>query len=351
MGIMKKLNIKPVSTLLEEELIQKINSKTKPIGALGKLEKIALQIGKIQQTAVPKLTKPNLLVFAGDHGIAATGLVNPYPQEVTYQMVLNFLNGGAAVNVFAKQNKLSLKIVDAGVNYDFNDIEGLVNAKIAFGTENYLVGKAMTNSQCNLSIEKGCKIIQNVFDSGCNIVGFGEMGIGNTSSAALIMSTICDISIEKCVGKGTGVNVEQLKTKIETLKTVEEVHKSIHCDEPLDILCTFGGFEIAQMCGGMLKAAELGMVILVDGFISTSALLIAHMFNKNVLEYCIFTHHSYEQGHKAMLEFLKAEPLMNLEMRLGEGSGIAVAYPIIESAISFLNEMASFDNAGVTNKG
>lgn len=348
---MKEFNIKPVSALIEEELIQKINSKTKPIGALGKLEKIALQIGKIQQTTIPKLIKPSLLVFAGDHGIAKTGLVNPYPQEVTYQMVFNFLSGGAAVSIFARKNKLILKVVDAGVNYDFNNIEGLINAKIAFGTENYLAGKAMTNSQCNLSIKKGNKIIQNVFDSGCNIVGFGEMGIGNTSSAALIMSVVCNINIEKCVGKGTGVNYQQFKTKIETLKTVKEFHKSIHCDEPIDILCTFGGFEIAQMCGGMLKAAELGMVILVDGFISTSALLIAHMFNKDVLEYCIFTHHSDEQGHKVMLEFLKAEPLMNLEMRLGEGSGIAVAYPIIESAIAFLNEMASFDDVGITNKG
>ena len=347
---MREFNIKTISTSVDEELIKKINSKTKPIGALGKLEKIAFHIGKIQESTSPILKKPTLLVFAADHGIAKTDLVNPYPQEVTYQMVLNFLSGGAAVNVFANQNQLNLQIIDAGVNHDFNNINGLVDAKIAYGTENYLDGKAMNHFQCNRAIEKGVEIVEKVYDNDCNIIGFGEMGIGNTSAAALIMSAVCDINIEKCIGKGTGVNEKQLKTKVDTLKSVKNFHKSMNYKDPLEVLSTFGGFEIAQMCGGILKAAELGMIVLIDGFISSAALLIAQMFNKNVLGYCIFTHQSDEQGHKAMLDYLKVEPLLNLGMRLGEGSGVAVAYPIIESAVVFINKMASFDNAGVTNK-
>ncbi len=350
MGLIEKFNIKPISILVDAELIQKINSKTKPIGALGKLEKIALQIGKIQQSTSPILQKPTLLVFAADHGIAKTGLVNPYPQEVTYQMVFNFLKSGGAVNVFAKQNQLDLKIIDAGVNYNFNQVFGLIDAKIGFGTENYLTDKAMNDFQCITAIEKGAEIVQQQYEKGCNIIGFGEMGIGNTSSAALIMSSVCNIDIEKCVGKGTGVNEKQLEIKIHTLKSVKEFHKLMNNQDPLEILSAFGGFEIAQMCGGILRAAKLGMIVLIDGFISSAALLIAQMFHKNVLDYCIFTHHSDEQGHKKMLDFLKVEPLINLGMRLGEGSGIAVAYPIIESSIAFLNTMSSFENAGVTNK-
>jgi nicotinate-nucleotide--dimethylbenzimidazole phosphoribosyltransferase len=343
-------NIKPVSKKLEESLQHKIDFKTKPLGALGQLENIAFKIGNIQQTLTPKLSNPTIVVFAADHGIAKEGLVNPYPQEVTRQMVLNFIDGGAAINVFARQNKINLKIVDAGVNHDFGKTEGLIDHKIAFGTQNYLKTAAMTLEQCEEAISKGAHVIEELCSNNCNIVGFGEMGIGNTSSSALLMSLLCSIPIDQCVGNGTGVNAAQLKLKLKTLKKVLVRHKNIDTSNPIAVLRIFGGFEIAQMCGGILKAAALGITILIDGFISTTALLVAYKIDRNVLNYVIFSHHSNEKGHGLMLDFFNANPVINLNMRLGEGSGIAVAYPIIHSACKFLNEMASFETARVTNK-
>ncbi|GAB3659274.1 hypothetical protein GCM10028791_32650 [Echinicola sediminis] len=345
---MLHFDIKPLDSALEKELQQKIDLKTKPIGALGTLEKLALQIGLIQQSSSPKLKNPHLAVFAADHGIAKEGLVNPYPQEVTFQMVMNFLSGGAAVNVLAKQNQLTVKVIDAGVNHDFGDLTALIDAKIAKGTQNFLYGPAMSASQAAEGLKKGAEIVEKIEASGCNVLGFGEMGIGNTSSAALIMRLICDLPLEDCVGRGTGANEEQLKTKIQTLRQVLAKHSKVDKKDVMEVLSTFGGFEIAQICGGMLKAAEKRMLVLVDGFISTAALLLAHKINPEILSYCIFTHCSGEKGHKSMLEYLKATPLLNLGMRLGEGSGVAVAYPVVQSACTFLNEMASFESAGVS---
>ncbi|WP_215223761.1 nicotinate-nucleotide--dimethylbenzimidazole phosphoribosyltransferase [Echinicola shivajiensis] len=331
---------------LKDRLQQKIDQKTKPIGSLGLLEELALQIGMIQQSTSPILKKPQILVFAGDHGIAKEGLVNPYPQEVTFQMVLNFLSGKAAVNVLAQQNNIEVKVIDAGVNHDFEKTPGLIDAKIAFGTKNYLLEPAMTEPEAQMALTKGADLVEEAFNNGTNIIGFGEMGIGNSSSAALIMQAICKLPLEDCVGLGTGTNPEQFKKKFETLKKAIDFHPT--SDDPLSILITFGGFEIAQICGGMLKAAEKRMIILVDGFISTAALLIANKINPNVLSYSLFTHCSEEKGHRAMLKHLKAKPVLNLGMRLGEGSGAAVAYPVIAASCTFLNEMASFESAGVS---
>jgi len=350
MEFIKKLVIKPLSQELNTQIQAKIDLKTKPVGALGKLELIAFKIAQVQQTLSPSLNNPTIAVFAGDHGIAKEGLVNPYPQEVTYQMVLNFLNGGAAINVFANQNKLNLKIIDAGVNFSFEKNEKLIDAKVAMGTANYLHNTAMTPEQCETALTNGAKIVTQIFKDNCNVIGFGEMGISNTSSSALIMSSLCNISIEDCVGKGTGANNEQLLLKISTLKKVLKFHKNIDKTNPIEVLITFGGFEIAQMVGGILKAASLGMLILIDGFISTAAMLIAQQINKNCLEYAIFTHHSEEQGHTKMLTYLNTTPLLNIGMRLGEGSGIAVSYPIINAACSFFNKMASFESAAISNK-
>ena len=347
---MKEFNIKKVSITLDKEIKSKIDLKTKPVGALGELEEIALKIARIQQTLAPILEKPTIAVFAGDHGIAKKGLVNPYPQEVTYQMVMNFLSGGAAINVLAKQNDIAVKVIDAGVNHDFGETEGLINTKIDLGTANYLDGKAMTIQQCESALVKGAQVIENIHKEGSNVIGFGEMGIGNTSSASLLMSVICQIPIEECVGKGTGVNRKQFDLKVKTLQQVREKHDTTDQKDALEILTTFGGFEIAQMCGGMLKAAELGMLILVDGFISGAAMLVAQMIDKNVLEYGVFTHHSNEEGHSRMLDFLKANPLINIGLRLGEGTGCAISYPIIQSACAFLNDMASFEDASVSQK-
>jgi len=332
---------------MKEALLTKINNKTKPPGSLGMLERIALQIGCIQDTLSPSLNNPTIVVFAGDHGIVKEG-VSPFPQEVTYQMVFNFLQGGAGINVFTRQNNIAIKVVDAGVNFNFDPHPDLIHAKIDHGTKSYLNEPAMTTAQCNAAIEKGGVIVQEIFTAGCNVIGFGEMGIGNTSSAAIIMSLLCNLPLEECIGRGTGLNDAGLEKKKAILKQAIANHS--FDNTPLNVLTTFGGFEIAMMCGAMLKAAELKMIILIDGFIATAALLVAKGINKQVPDYCIFCHQSGEQGHALMLEHLKAAPLLHLGMRLGEGTGTAVAYPIIQAAVNFLNQMASFESAGVSNQ-
>jgi nicotinate-nucleotide--dimethylbenzimidazole phosphoribosyltransferase len=339
---------------LQEQLQQIINNKTKPLGALGRLEEIALTVGLIQETTQPAILNPYIIVFAADHGITATGLVNPYPQAVTAQMVLNFLHGGAAINVFCRQHNIGLKVVDAGVNFQFeednNQLE-FIQAKIALGTKNYLHEAAMTKEEAITAMNKGKSIVSHLANDGCNCIGFGEMGIGNTSSASLIMSSITGIDIAECTGKGTGATGEQLQTKTATLQQVYKLHElDTLSDDPLELLSVIGGFEIAMMAGAYLQASNEKMVIVVDGFIATAALLIAQKINEDVLNYCVFAHTSGERGHEQMLNYLQVQPLLNLGMRLGEGTGAALAIPLIESAVLFLNEMASFESAGVSNK-
>jgi len=343
------------TTSLQSELQHKINNKTKPVGALGRLEEVALRIGLIQQSVNPQISQPHIIVFAGDHGIAQTGLVNPYPQQVTAQMVLNFLQGGAAINVFCRQHHITLKVVDAGVNNDFDPAlygPHFMDAKIGYETNNYLDEQAMSREAVLRAIDKGKEIVRNIAATGCNCIGFGEMGIANTSSAALIMSAVTGIPVEQCTGRGTGVNDEQFKTKTATLKKVYEKHQPGAGNEqsPINILQCFGGFEIAMMTGAYLQAAEQRMIIVVDGFIAGAALLLTRAINANVHTYCIFAHTSQEQGHEKMLRYLDAEPLLNLQMRLGEGTGAALAIPLIQSAVNFMNEMASFESAGVSTK-
>jgi len=331
---------------LQEQLQQKIDNKTKPQGSLGFLEKIALQIGLIQNTLSPGIKNPYMLVFAGDHGLADEG-VSPFPKAVTAQMVLNFMNGGAAINVFCKQNDINLLVVDAGVDYTFPEHEMLIDAKIRNSTSSILRSPAMTADECLAAISKGKEIVDKIVAKGSNIVGFGEMGIGNTSSASLIMHKICHFPIDECIGRGTGLDDAGLRKKLEIVKKASLKHNKI--SSPLTILSTFGGFEIAMMTGAMLRAAELGMVLLIDGFIATSSLLVAHAMNNEILQNCIFCHQSDEKGHKQMLKYLGVTPLLNLGMRLGEGTGAAIALPIIKGAVNFLNEMASFEDAGVSN--
>jgi len=336
------------------QLQYKIDHKTKPPGSLGRLEEIALQVGAIQESLNPRINRPHILVFAGDHGIAATGLVNPYPQAVTAQMVLNFINGGAAINVFCRQHNIGLFIIDAGVNAKFENISSpqFISSKIGFGTKNYLKEPAMSGDEVRESMEKGKDIIARVRADGCNCVGFGEMGIGNTSAAALIMSAITGLHVEECVGKGTGVNREQMEQKIKTLQTVynKHINSMSRPPSPLEVLQTFGGFEIAMMTGAYIEAAKRKMVIVVDGFICTAALLIANLMHATVSDHCIFAHTSEEKGHEKMLHYLNARPLLNLQMRLGEGTGAALAIPLIQSAVKFVEEMASFEAAGVSNR-
>jgi nicotinate-nucleotide--dimethylbenzimidazole phosphoribosyltransferase len=334
------------SKISSETIQQKIDNKTKPLGALGKLEIIAHQIATIQQTLEIQITKPTLVVFAADHGIANHG-VSAYPQEVTRQMVENFLTEGAAINVFCKQNNIDLKIVDAGVNYDFPKIEKLIDKKVAKGTQSFLQTPAMSLQELNLAFQFGKEITVQVANSGANCIGFGEMGIGNTSSASVLMSVLTQIPIADCVGKGTGVDIEKYNRKVQLLSDAISTHNSTNFEET--IAC-FGGFEIIQMAGAMLEAYQKNMIILVDGFIATVSYLIASIKNPEIKKNVIFCHCSSEKAHITLLNYLNAKSLINLEMRLGEGSGVAVAFPIIHSAVAFFNEMASFESAGVSNK-
>lgn len=336
--------IHPLKLTLTPALQAKIDQKTKPPGSLGQLEALALQIGRCQNTLTPSLNKPCIIIFAGDHGIVEAG-VSAYPQIVTAQMVANFLAGGAAINVFARQHQLELLIVDAGVNADLSSHPALINAKIGKGTRNFLNHPAMTESNCLKALQAGSDIVRQQYEKGCNCTGFGEMGIGNTSSAALLMHALTAIPLAQCVGRGTGVNDQQLQNKLTVLQRAFAQHKNI--TTPLSVLATFGGFEIAMMVGAYLKAAELGMLIMVDGFIASAALLVAGKLYPDVLDYCVFSHVSSEQGHQALLNHFNAKALLAMELRLGEGSGVAIAFPLLQSALSFLNEMATFDDAGV----
>ena len=340
--------INSLDRILESEIQKKIDLKTKPLGSLGTLEKIALQIGLIQNTLTPQLNNPTMLVFAGDHGIAASG-VSPYPQAVTAQMVLNFLNGGAAINVFAKQNNMQLRVIDAGVNHPFEPHPHLINAKISMGTANFLHEPAMTNMQCEQALTLGAGLSAKEAQAGCNVFGFGEMGIANTSSASCLMSVLCSLPIEQCVGRGTGLDDAGLAKKTEILKQALQ-HHALNGQDTMRVLTTFGGFEIAMMVGAMLCAAEQKTLLLIDGFISSVALLVASKLQSNILQYCVFAHCSGEAGHKQLLDYLGAKPLLDLGLRLGEGTGAALAMPLLQAAVNFLNDMASFESAGVSEK-
>lgn len=347
-SILSTMQISALNQELALTLQHKINQKTKPLGALGKLEQLALQVGLIQNTLSPSLNVPTMLVFAGDHGIVAEG-VSPYPQAVTAQMVQNFLNGGAAINVFARQHGFALRVVDSGVNHTFRPDSALVHAKVGFGTENFLYQPAMTQNQCEQAITYGLEIVKQAIDQGANILAFGEMGIGNTSSASCLMSVFCDLPIEQCVGRGTGLNDAGLKKKLDVLQQALTRHR-LDVHHPLQVLTTLGGFEIVMMVGAMLGAAQHQAVLLIDGFIATAALLVASKLQPNILEYCVFSHCSDEAGHQNMLEHLNAKPLLNLGLRLGEGTGAVLVYPLVQSAVNFLNEMASFESAGVSEE-
>lgn len=340
-------NISPVDASIYDTIQHKIDHKTKPLGALGDLESIALKIGGIQNSTTPSIHKPTIIVFAADHGISEDNEVNAYPQEVTTQMVYNFLNGGAAINVFCKQNHLHLKIVDAGVNHNFEDTPNLISAKIGLGTKNMVHEPAMTPKQYQEGLKKGAELIKKEHNNGCNTIGFGEMGIGNTSSASLLMSALTGINILDCVGAGTGLDRNRIAKKAAILKTIQLKYE-IHTLE--DMMTSFGGFEIAMMVGAILKAAELKMTVLIDGFIVTAALLFAHHLNENVVDYAIICHQSGEQGHRKMLDYLGRHAVINLGLRLGEGTGVAIAFPIINASVNFLNEMASFESAGISGK-
>ena len=343
-----QFRVAAVDRALAPALQHKIDRKTKPLGALGRLEQLALQLGLIQRSLAPSLNRPYVLVCAGDHGAAKAG-VSAYPQDVTWQMVENFLAGGAAINVLARRAGMALIVADAGVNHEFGPRDGLLDAKVAPGTASYLDGAAMSAQQCAAAIQNGARVARDLAAGGCNVLGLGEMGIGNTAAASLLTHCLAGLPLNACIGRGTGLDDAGLARKRDLLARAL-AHWEDRTDEPLRILARFGGFEIAMLTGAMLAAAEAGMILLIDGFIVTSALLVAYRIAPAVRDYCVFAHCSEEAGHRGQLDYLKGQPLLDLGLRLGEGTGAALAYPLLEAACAFLDEMASFESAGVSNR-
>lgn len=343
---MKEFNIKPIhDPQFELEVIDKIDNLTKPKGSLGRLEELAKQICMIQHTLSPRLSNPYNILFASDHGIVEEG-VSVSPKEITWQQLYNFLDGGAGINFLCRQHGFELMLVDAGVDYDLPYHRGIINMKVRKSTRNYLHEAAMTKEEMELCIERGAECVEMAYNKGCNIVSFGEMGIANTSASSLWMSSFANIPLKQCIGAGAGLQAKGIEHKYQVLKQAQDNFKGEHTAE--DIICRFGGYEMVMAVGGMLKAAELRMIILVDGFIMSNCILAASQLYPEVLQYAIFGHQGDEAGHRILLEHLKASPLLHLNLRLGEGSGSVCAYPIVDSAVRMLNEMDSFKNASIT---
>ncbi|MGL5046372.1 MAG: nicotinate-nucleotide--dimethylbenzimidazole phosphoribosyltransferase [Shewanella sp.] len=342
--------ISPASKALDHLIQQKIDLKTKPPGALGRLESLALQIARVQAANVPQtdvltIVNPTLLVFAADHGIAAHG-VSIAPSEVTRQMVQNFAHGGAAINVFCRQVGFTLEVIDCGMLTPVAGVEGIIDQRLGAGTAAIHLAPAMALDCVDKGFALARDLIERHHQAGCTLVAFGEMGIGNTSSAAAIMASMMQLNVSDCVGRGTGITAQALTHKQSLIEQALARHQSA-LTGPKSVLACLGGFEIVQITGAMLAAAERNMLVVVDGFIATAAALVAVQIAPNVRDYLIFAHQSDEQGHLRMLDYLQAKPLLSLELRLGEGTGAALALPLIQAAVNFYNQMASFSDAGI----
>lgn len=331
---------------LAPALIEKVDNLAKPKGSLGRLEEIAIQVGLIQQSLTPQLSNPVNIIYAADHGISHEG-VSQSPREVTRQVVYNFLNDGAGVCFLARQHGFRIKVVDAGVDHTFTPSPRLIDRKIhATGTRNFRYESAMTAEELELALQWGADTVTDCYNEGCNVISFGEMGIGNTSASSLWMSCLTGIPLLQCVGAGSGLSSEGVQHKYRVLKESQERYTGE--GDTLDIMRQFGGYEMVMAVGGMLRAAELKMTILVDGFIMTNCVLAASNLYPAMRSYCLFGHCGDEAGHRLVLDYLHASPLLHLGLRLGEGSGAVCAYPIVQSAVRMLNEMHSFEQESIT---
>ncbi|MBO7419329.1 MAG: nicotinate-nucleotide--dimethylbenzimidazole phosphoribosyltransferase [Bacteroidaceae bacterium] len=342
---MKKFNIQAPNKAIEPLLIDKINNLTKPKGSLGTLEELALQIGLIQQTLSPALHHPQNIIFCSDHGIADEG-VSVSPKEVTWQQTIHFTHGGGGVNFLTHQHGFSLKIVDAGVDYDLPYERGIINMKVRKGTRNFLHESAMTEDEMNLCIERGAEIVKLCETEGSNVLSFGEMGIGNTSPSSIWMHLFCKIPLAQCVGAGSGLSTQGVNRKLQILQKAVNNYNGDR--SAIDIIRYFGGYEMVMAIGAMLQAAEDHVIILVDGFIMTACMLAVMQLYPSVKDYAIFGHCGDESGHKLLLDTMGAKPLLHLGLRLGEGTGAICAYPIVDSAVRMINEMESFKKASIT---
>lgn len=332
-------------TLLAERVQRALDRKTKPPGSLGRLEALAVQLAVALGTERPQLVAPQLVVFAGDHGVTAQG-VSAYPREVTAQMVRNMLAGGAAVAVLARQHGLALTVVDCGVDAEFEPHPALRVLKVCRGSADFTQQPALTAAQCDAALANGARLVESLPG---NALLLGEMGIGNTTAAAALMARLTGLPVDDCVGRGTGLDDAGLARKRAAVAQALERHRDARA--PRAALAALGGAEIATMTGAVLAAARARRVIVVDGFVTTAAVAVAAAIGPAVLRQCVFAHASAERGHRAWLAHLGAVPLLDLDLRLGEGSGAALAWPLLASACRVLDEMATFESAGVSDRG
>ena len=357
---MKTFDIQPLDKSMQGAIQEKIDNLNKPKGSLGRLEELAMQVCLIQQTLEPSLAHPCHLLLGGDHGIEREG-VSVSPREVTWQQMINFTRGGGGVNMFCRQHGFKLRIVDVGVDYDFSGVSGIIDRKIARGTKNFLYEPAMSEEEFDRAIQIGSDLVDDCVKEGCRVLCIGEMGIGNTSPSSIWMSLFGDIPLKDCIGAGAGLDNDGIRHKYEVLSkalanncqlsTVRSAEGRLlptgrkNCQS---ILRSFGGFEMIAAIGAMLRAAELHLIVLVDGFIMTACALGAIRLYPASQDYMIFTHCGDEAGHKMMLDIVDAKPLLHLGLRLGEGTGALCAYPLVDSAVRMMNEMNNFDKAKIT---
>jgi nicotinate-nucleotide--dimethylbenzimidazole phosphoribosyltransferase len=323
----------------------KLDNKTKPLGSLGRLEEFARRVVAITGTLEPDTSKKIIFTFAGDHGVVEEG-VSAYPREVTPQMVLNFLAGGAGVNVLARHAGAEVRVVDVGVDHDFEPHPGLISKKVARGTRNLSIGAAMTREEAVAAIEVGIELARQAKSEGVAMIGTGDMGIGNTTPSSAIIAAFSGISPRELTHRGTGIDDAALERKVSAIERGLAVNMPDPAD-PLDVLAKVGGLEIAAIAGLVLGGAACRLPVIVDGFISTAGALVACEMNPNVKEYIFAAHQSVEIGHRFMLEKMGMEPILDLKMRLGEGTGAALAMGLVEAGVKILKEMATFEQAGV----
>ncbi|MEM7745385.1 MAG: nicotinate-nucleotide--dimethylbenzimidazole phosphoribosyltransferase [Pseudomonadota bacterium] len=344
--MLNDLMITALDPALSARVQAAIDAKTKPPGSLGRIERLALQMALAQGTEAPSADPAHLLIFAGDHGLVEEG-VSAWPQEVTGQMVQNFLSGGAAANVFARSNRVDLTVVDAGVASDLPDHPDLLRANIRKGTRNAAVEDALTPDEVDAALAFGAGIAQRAVTAGARVVALGEMGIGNTASATLLGHAIAGLDLHALTGPGAGLDTAGVDRKREILGRTAARRRT---DGPYDALAAFAGLEIAAMAGALIGAAAARAVVLVDGFIATAAALAALTARPEAAPYVVFAHRSHEPGHRLMLDHLGAEPVLDLDLRLGEGTGALLAVPLLRAACAMLAEMATFESAGVSDK-
>lgn len=344
--MIQDFDIRPIS---DEEILRAqayIDTIAKPLGSMGQLERLAARLAALQDTLRPSLTPREHFVFAADHGIEREG-VSKSPREVTRQVVYSMLRGGAGICFLTRQHDFRLHIVDVGVDHEFGDEPNLVHRKIRRGTRSFLTEAAMTTEEAQRALSVGIVSVDEAYQRGVKLLSFGEMGIANTSASALWMYYLTDFPLEECIGRGSGLDDEGMTHKLHILR--QAVKNYTGPSDPFSILIHFGGYELVSAVGAMLRSAELGIAFLVDGFIMTACLLMARALHPSVAGYAFFGHAGDEAGHARLLRYLGAEPILRLGLRLGEGTGAVCAFPILDSSVRMLHEMATFTTSGVTD--